>query len=85
MHARLKWRKAKHIHKWLAKDRSRWEFLAYADKTLMWNFDSGRLLKERRYADEAYGHGCGVERLTLRERTILSDWSKNLGKYNESH
>ena len=85
LQARLKWRKANNMQKSLEKDRSRWEFLSYADKTLMWNFDSGQLLQERKDADEAYGHGRDVERMTLRELAILSAWSNNVVKYKESH
>ena len=85
LQARLKWRKANNMQKWLEKDRSRWEFLSYTDKTLMWKFDSGQLLKERQDADFAYGHGRDVERMTLREIAILSAWSNNVGKYKESH
>ena len=85
LQARLQWRKAKNFQKWLDTDKSRWEFLSYADKTLMWKFDSGQLLKERKDADEAYGHGRDVERMTLRERAILSAWSNNLDKYKECH
>ena len=85
LQASLQWRKAKNFQKWLDTDKSRWEFLSYANKTLRLAFDSGQLLKERKYADEAYGHGCDVERMALRERAILSAWSNNLVKYKESH
>ena len=84
LQARLKWRQGEKLHKWLDQDRSRYAFLSYADKDLIWKFDSGELLKERKDADEAYGHGRDIERMALRDRAILSAWSKNLDTYKES-
>ena len=76
--ARLDCRYCNKLHEWLSEDRSRWDFLSCEDKMLMKQFDSGELLKARRDADEAYGHGREVEIMTVRERAMLRAWSSDM-------
>ena len=49
-----------------------------AERCVMWKFDSGELLQERRDADQAYGHGRDVEVMSVRERAMLRAWSNNI-------
>ena len=48
------------------------------DKTLLYNFDMGVLLENRKSADKAYGHGRDVECLGIRERAVLRAWSTDV-------
>ena len=77
LQARLMWKKAQKLHEWGKEDTSRWNYLEYADKCLLAKFINGYLLKDRKNADEAYGHGDEVETLSLQDRARLRAWSTN--------
>ena len=49
--------------------------LTKRQKRHLFDFEAGNLLKRRKLADEAYGHGRDVECLNIMERATLRAWS----------
>ena len=78
LHARLAYRKGARLAQRMKEDNSIYATLSNQEKTLLYNFEIGNLLKRRKLADEAYGHGRDVECLNIRERATLRAWTSDM-------
>ena len=76
--ARLAYRKGARLSQRMKEDNRMYASLSVRDMTLLYNFEIGVLLERRKQADNAYGHGRGVDCLNIRERAALRAWSTDV-------
>ena len=78
LHARLEYKKAERLEQKMQEDNSTYASLSHENKLLLYQFNNGMLLERREKADNAYGHGRGVDCLNIRERAALRAWSTDV-------
>ena len=78
LYARLAYRKGAGLYQRMKEDSTTYATLSKREKRHLFDFETGDLLKRRKLADEAYGHGRDVEGLNIMERATLRAWTTDL-------